>query len=258
MPIVFAQSVTTPTVAPSFLPTDVSGLFQWLIAGDGTYQDTGTSTPAIADNDRVGGWVPKTGSSNTEEWTQTTAGQRPTLKTNIFNGLPAVLTAGPAFEGYLKSGVSPGFSALTAAEIFIVLKVATEASNQGIYDFSPTDGTLHPYSGDGLIYDSFGTSARKNSIAFTPGTLSAPHLYNAITTSSEYTMSINGTQLFTTGTNTVSFNTLGVEAWIGVNSEGAGSDAYFAEICVYNAKISAGNRTSLKAYFASKYSITIA
>ena len=56
---------------------------------------------------------------------------------------------------------------------------------------------------NGLIYENFGTTARKNAI--TPGvTMTAWHIYTVRSASAAYDMRQNGgTTIFTTGTNTV-------------------------------------------------------
>lgn len=70
--------------APAFNPANLSGLSLWLSADVGTFQDTGRSTPAAADNDPVGGWTDQSGAGNHGQ--QATSTLRPLLKLNSQNG----------------------------------------------------------------------------------------------------------------------------------------------------------------------------
>ncbi len=45
---------------------------------------------------------------------------------------------------------------------------------------------------------------------------------------------------------------------LGVNAAGQFLTGDFAEIIIYNAKLSGGNKTSVKTYISTKYGLTIA
>lgn len=70
----------------AFSPDDIAGLVAWFTPDFGTYSDSGLTTPVSADGSAVGGWDNQ--ATGVTDATQGTAGSRPTLKTNIQNGLP--------------------------------------------------------------------------------------------------------------------------------------------------------------------------
>lgn len=77
-----------PSIAASkitFVPTDISGMFGYYDFTDpaSLYTDTGRTTPVSVDGDSIAGVTDKSGATN--HLTQTTAGARPTYKTNILN-----------------------------------------------------------------------------------------------------------------------------------------------------------------------------
>jgi hypothetical protein len=128
----------------------------------------------------------------------------------------------------------------------------------GLWTFNPdgvSQATHYPYS-DGNIYESFGTTARKTVGNPTPS-LAAWRLYNISSASGAYTVRLDGTQIFTTGTNTVGFPTapqLG-RSWTTTFTTYFPGD--YAELIVCSV-LSGGDRTSMNAYIASEYSLTIA
>src|SRR5437764_592279 len=67
-------------------PNQVSNLTLWLKADAGTFQDTGNTTPASADNDPVGSWRDQSGGGLDVQ--QGTSTKRPLLKLNVLNGNP--------------------------------------------------------------------------------------------------------------------------------------------------------------------------
>lgn len=76
----------------------------------------------------------------------------------------------------------------------------------GLWRFTgPAQGTIEhiPFT-DGVIYDACGRTVRKTTVNPTTS-LTAPVVYEVISTSLEWTNRLNGAQLFTTATNTVDF-----------------------------------------------------
>jgi hypothetical protein len=107
-----------------FAPTQLSGLVLWLKAGVGTYQDTGFSTPAVADGDPVGGWQDQSGQGH--HATQATAAAKGTLKPSIKNGKSVV-----HFDG-VDDYLAATFGAATPFHLFVVLSPSGGgASNVG-------------------------------------------------------------------------------------------------------------------------------
>lgn len=239
-----------------FTPASIASLYIWLKSTAGLFQDSGFVTPASADGDLVGGWQDQSG--NARHFTQSDANQVPVLKTGILNGLPILRSDGTTFAGVGKTLIGPNMSALTAGEIFIIVAALADPGastvGAGLWKFGTSgSGELYPFNGDANIYEEFGSTTRSATGNPTPA-LTSFRLYNVVTTSSELTTFIDGTQFFTTATNTVGFSTT---PWLfqGANSSFSGD---IAEAVICSAKISGSDKTNLKAYFASRYGLTIA
>ena len=245
-------TITAPAAGPA-----TTNLWTWLKADAGVYSDAGT-TPATN-----GGTVQQWNDSHTgaRHFAQATAGNRPTWVTNAINTtLPALrfdptVVDTPATAQYL---LGPSASALTAGEIFIVVKKAGADPGDGtkasLWDFEANgNSNVYPYS-DGHIYDGWGSGSRYDSGDPTPS-VNTWRLYNVVSTSSEWTSFIDGTQQFTTSPGNVAFGipNLGRDTNTG---KGFGGDV--AELIMYSAKCSAPDKVQTKAYIAAKYGLTIA
>jgi hypothetical protein len=214
--------------APTF--SDITGLFLHYSTSFGTTDATK--------------WSPRSG---TGDCTQPTAGQRPIITASAINGRPGYrLTAAG-----VKNWILPALASLTAAHAFLVVYKDADPGNGGAWWETGDAGassSATPFT-DGTIYDNFGTTVRKT--VGNPATaLNAPHIYEVITASGEWTAKLNGTQLFTTGTNTV-----GWDAAPTLGSAATSTDAYLGDFVLFNAKLSAGNATiardRLKAWFGT-------
>jgi hypothetical protein len=98
----------------------------------------------------------------------------------------------------------PSLAALTEGEIFAKLKVTNTTGGGGLWDMGSTGFSSHVPFTDNLIYESFGTTVRKDSI--TPGvTMTDWHTYSVYSKSAAWANYINGVQKFSTGTNSVGF-----------------------------------------------------
>ncbi len=220
------------------------------------FQDLGTlfttsggSTNVAADGDRIGRAEDKSG--NARHFTQATGDNRPVWKASILNS-HGVMRVGDGATTYLDG---PDLSALTAGEVFIVLSRPAEDTNYGLWDMgADTVSTLYPWDGDSNIYDEFGTTARKQVGDPTP-TLAAWRLYNVVSVAGEWTAFLDGAQLFTTGTNTVGFS---ATPGLARNDSTQALGADIAEFILFGRKLSAGEKTQMKFYFASRYALTIA
>lgn len=227
---------------PYFEPSQLGGLLQGWIKAD-------SETP-VADGTAV---VPTERSGSGLTVTQATGSAQPLYKTNILNGLPAY-----QFDGVDDQLLLSTLAALTAGEVFLIVK-ANNDPGVGIKALwrlgtEPTNSGIYPWT-DGQIYEEFGTTVRKTVGNPTPSLSSAFRLYNVISAAGEFTVNLDGTQLFTTATNTVGFPaapTLG---------KGIGATFFAGQWCEWvllNAKASTTQRAHLKAYFASKFALTIA
>lgn len=223
-------------------PTDVTNCELWLAADN---------IVGLNDGDAVTTWSDASG--NARDATQATAAKKPIYKTAIVNGEPIV-----RFDGSDDVLALPNFlTGFTAGEMFVVVKIDVDppaASGQtGCWNFGSGARSHYPFT-DGTIYDHFGTDTRKTTVDPTPA-LTSFRLYNAISASGEWTSNLNGTQLFTTATNTVGWSTAPL---VGQSSEGGGDfylDGDIAELALYSRKVTTTERDDLESYFSTKYSL---
>lgn len=198
-------------------------------------------------------WADKT--TNGNNYTQPTSASQPTLGTAI-NSKPTVTFSNGTSNKYVSKS---GSWSLTAAHVFVVGKLIADPTTGTIYGFwrFGTGGAecAVPFT-DGIIYDDFGSSTRRTTSNPTPS-MTSPFLYEVVSTSSEWTNKLNGTQLFTTATNTVSWDLsgssiggssgtgyLGLTAWLGGD---------LGEVILYNGKLSTSDRSSLVSSYINGY-----
>jgi hypothetical protein len=151
-----------------------------------------------SDNDAVATWPDSSG--NARDLTSGTG----IYKANIQNGLPIV-----RFDGVDDSYVVPDLSALTAGTVFIVVRVDNDppgaAGQTGLWGLGTDSNSTHfPYT-DSVIYDQFGTTARKTTGDPTVSLSAGFVVYNAISAAADWRSYLNNTLHFSTGTNTVGF-----------------------------------------------------
>lgn len=242
-----SQEVRRRVMLPAAAGPPLTGLKLWLKAGD----------VSGVDGDPVATWPDASGESNNA--TQATAGNRPTLKTNIINGLPVVRFLGTATLGNNDGHLNlPDFcSSFTAGEVLILAKRVEDPPvdqfNSGLWLFGTSGNSTHVPFTDGTIYDGWGTSVRKTVGNATPS-LTSWFIYDIASASGEWTARVNNNILFTTATNTVGFSTAPVLG-------GYPPGAYYlqgdvAEMLVYDHALSAGERAALVAYINAKYGLS--
>jgi hypothetical protein len=237
----------------AFLPTDIAGLQLWYKPNDTStlFQDA-AKTIAAGNGDVVGAVVDKSG--NAKDGTQATTARKATRQDGVING-KVVLRFDGADDFYNIGDLS----SLTAAEIFIVVKIDADpppdTTSDGLWDFGAVSAaTRYPFATDSIIYDGFGSTARKTTV--NPATsLTQFNLYNVVSISGEWTNFLNGTQLFTTATNTVGFNVVNT---LGNTIAPTHLDGDIAEVILYNHKLSPTSKTQIKQYIANEYGLVIA
>jgi hypothetical protein len=225
---------------PEFAPDDITGLVRW-------YRPEGLA--AFADNDPIGTW-PDDSAANVDATQSSTA--RPIRKDAILNGQPIVRFDGS--NDYFNIG---DLSALTEGEAFLVIKLDTDPPSDpqsGLWNLGDagTSDCHFPYI-DGVIYDSFGTTARKTTVNPTPSLSAAFHIYSVYSASADWANSLDGVSLFSTGTNTVSFSAV---ATLGTSlSIGRFLDGDIAEFILYDHKLSTGDRADVMTYLQDKFGL---
>lgn len=180
---------------------------------------------------------------------------RPLLKTAVVNGLHAVL-----FDGVDDSmTLGNPMSGASAGTLFMVVKAALDP-NTGVMTGHPLMGwgsgggaiiALYPFT-DGQIYDDWGATVRKTTGNPTPS-LAAFHIYEVVSAAGAWTNWINGTQHFTTATNTVGWGTSPQYGAFG----GFFFNGHLAEVCAYGSALSPGDRSLVRAALGTKYAITV-
>lgn len=230
-------------------PSDISNIWEWWEPSRET---------AYANNDA---FTTLTGQFASRDWNQGDAAHKCTYKTNIINGLAASYHDAQPFEqGWDFPASVPDPSALTAAHIFIVIKLENDPPTTdfetGIWAFGSSGlGAHYPFS-DGKIYDDFGSTTRK--AINDPGiALDTWRVYEVISTSSEWTALIDGSQIHTTGTNTVGWPSSGQTA-LGINrDETVGFQGWIAGAYMFSAKKTGSDRTTLITYINSRFGLSV-
>jgi hypothetical protein len=243
--------------AAAFDPLTLSP-YVWLQFNDIStlFTDSAGMTPVTADGDKIGKASDKSG--NARHFTQADNDRRASYETNVINGL----AAGEFGHSVATTAslVGPDISSLTEGEAFVVIKAEADPPGDppgnGLWHLGSASSSSHVPYADATIYDAFGTTARKTT--GDPATaLTSWRLYNAVSASGEWTSFIDGTQHYTTGTNTVGFTNA---PRLGGSFDSA---SYYwvgqiAEFILFSSKLSGTDKTNLEAYFASRYGLTIA
>lgn len=208
----------------------------------------------LSNGDPVPTWTDSSGNSNTA----TSAGPTDLIyRTNAINTTLPAVSFGELGTSYFTF---PDFaSAFTAGEVYLVVKLdadpASDGSTSGLWDFGTSGSFVAvPYT-DGHVYDDWGQTTRPDQ-GVTGGIMSSWTVYSLWSASNDYASFLNGTSLYTNGTNTVAFRT---NLQLG---RGLSADQHLkgkvAEMIMYNGKLSSGDRLIVKTYLHDKYGLTIA
>jgi len=203
-PFIFAPPVTPPGQPP---PTDVSDLQLWLPV---------SAITGIGDGGAISSWPDQSGNSRNATGTGTSS-KKPQYKTSGGpNGGPRVrLTLSSGDGGDQRYFTLPNFlTSFTAGEAFIVLILDADPSATSGLEGIPLSvgglsggGPRYSDDSDGIIYDNFGSSNIKTT-ANPSDNLAAWHVYNVRAASGAWSNHVNGTQIFSTATNTVAWTTV--------------------------------------------------
>jgi chitodextrinase len=237
----WSSIVSATTDAAPFTPSDETGGVRWFKANDEVYSD----------NDPVGTMTDQFGVlSGTAA-----GGARPTFKTAIVNGQSVY-----RFDGLANVVALGDLSALTQAEIFIVVKIdgpdpPLDGAFSGLWELGSTGvfATHYPWT-DGNVYEGFGAASggRKTVGNLTPA-LTSWRIYSVYSAANDWAAYLDGVQVFSTGTNTASFPAAGKLG------EGNGTayhlDGDVAELVMYDHKLASGVRTDVIDYLKSEYGI---
>lgn len=211
--------------------------------------DASTVTGSL--NDSIATWPDSFGSFNA---TEHTAGLGMQLKPAAQNGLNVLQVDVNRFYNLPTSLLNGA----TAATVMAVIKHDSDPSSStgAITDGFGTGTTSHHPFSDNVIYDSFGTSARKTVGDPTPNLATTYRIYGIRSASADYTFHLDGTSLLSTGTNTVAINGTGVGSrYLGANALLTILTARFAEVAFFNAALNTSDRQKMEGYLAWKWGI---
>lgn len=178
----------------------------------------------------------------------------------------------PAVKMYAAAGLSvdvagwftlPNFmTGFTAGHIFIVMQKITKTSvvpgrsGPPIGDWGSNTDEYFVFSTDNKIYDSTGSSVRKTTAD--PGDITTnAFVYEVQTASGAWSNYKDGTQLFTTATNTVAFGTGPKVARSTTNTKKF--DGYISEIIFYSRVLddATERKAVIHAYLNDKYGFSL-
>lgn len=234
----FAISIST------FIPTQIAGLKLWLDA----------TQMGLSDGTAVTTWTDLSTAGN--NFTQSTAGNKPVFHTNIINSLPAVQFDGT--DDFMSSAANPVAVPLSA---FVVTQPTLNTASQKSY---------------ATIIHAVTTSVG----LFMAARLTTNFWGTFVTTSGD----LSSTNALTSGTNYLLENTVasvgaipflyqrGVQVATSANSEigpangggGLGKDlinanrqyaGYIAEVLIYDTVLSSGDRATVENYLIAKWAL---
>lgn len=187
------------------------------------------------------------------DFTQAIGASQPQYKASILNGLGVV-----RFDGSDDRLENVNPSALTAAHLFMVIKVVSETSATGVWQFGTSGNTDHYAFTDGEIYDGAASNTRRN-----PGNptlaLTDWRVVEVTSVSGAWDYLLDGAHGFASGdtlptaSNTVALNTnckIGVWGTLEKACDIAG-------VYVFSAKLSAPNRTLMVNYLNDRFGLSI-
>lgn len=233
-------------------PTSGGGVLPhtWHYAGSGAlYQDAAQTIPAVADGNPIGASVNQGSDSHTI--IQAVAGNKPTLKLNIKNGLPVYRCDGNDYIDATYTG------ALTDPyTAFSVAKLGAGLANDNVtyYMFGtkglPVQSNFLKYNG--TIPDTFAMRQTNN----IDGTITATdtwHIWSGLfngATSRLWIDGVGGGLLALVSLNPAGF-TLGAR-----NGGGLSWNGDIAEILIYDSNLSTADKNQVGQYLSTKYAIT--
>lgn len=236
--------------SPVYTPPSISSAsyMQWCEARHETYSD----------NDPVSILHDQSGNGN--HWTQATSGEQPIFKTGIVNSQAVIRFDGSDDSLTLALDILSGKS---AGEVFIVVKVDNDppgaSAQSGLWnqDGDGTNACHYPFT-DGTIYEAWGSTSRKTAVNPTPS-LASWRLYNVASAASDFKIRLDGTQIYSTGTNT--FASFSSPIRLGRSDSLFGNvylDGDIALIAIVDAVLNSTDRDAIEAEIASIYGLTIA
>ena len=242
----------------NFNPRMIGGLVLWLDASDPSANGVPPGNATTLQT-----WVDKSTQGNNA--TQATAGNRPTFNTNQINGKGAIIFGVSKFMSVGSSGFPSGSAARTWFGV-----VNTSSASTGAYVFLYGTNTLNQYwsplnigspftVNSALFIDTFGRGAYgSTSIANSTNYIFEMN-YTAGTNLSQTAMIINGNAQTVTANIDAVPNTVLSLGYISSSGSGGASQPWIgqiAELIFYNSSLSATAQGNVRRYLAKKWGIT--
>jgi hypothetical protein len=246
--IPFASAMMLGGGGGLFVPSQLSSLKVWLEADDVNK----TNGALVAGSD----WVDRMGNVTLSGGSAT----NPVMNTNVLNGHSALNWAGSTNSTQRFGMGTTILSGVASCCFFMVYAVANDPPSTArgggcVTGFSSdTQSSHHPYE-DGTIYEGMGSSARKTTVNPTPA-LTTFRIYSAHSAANDFRTYLDGTQLYSTATNTV--NTGSATRYVG-GSAGAVTDAFNGRLCsvlVLDDSLTTGNRQKVEGWLAWRFALT--
>jgi hypothetical protein len=230
---------TTETAGPA----DVAGMVRW-------YKPE--SLTGYADGDPIPTWTDASGAGVAA----TAAGAaRPICKTAIANGFRVA-----RFNGTSQYFGIGDLSALTAGEAFVVVKLDADPTASGTtaglwHTGTDTGATQFPFTGDGVVYDQFGTNARHTTADPAANLAAAFRIYSVFSATNSWQNFVDGVQVVAEVTsNNAQFNAASV---LGAGGSPVANflDGDIAEFILYDSKLSGPDRAVVMDHLTAKYGL---
>jgi hypothetical protein len=180
--------------------------------------------------------------------------QRPTFKTNVINGKPAVYFE---YDGTLKQlAANHDPAGISDAELIAVVRAVSATPSfdnaGGFLNVSNDAQTQHYPWIDGVIYDSFG---RVDRTSFTPSVSPADwHAINIRSTPATKTTHMNGVLQHTAGAGATLF--LGAVR-VGWSAASLTFNGWIALVAIYTRVLSTEDRAAAAEYILANYGLTL-
>jgi hypothetical protein len=181
---------------------------------------------------------------------QGSPGYRAGTSVDAINGYPCVRTGLNNWFQYAAAIVD----GLTEGEVFAVLASDGDppGTPNGLWHFSASDYSAQwPWS-DGNVAEVWGRATQVVVGNPTP-TLTTPRIYNVVSAAGEWTVRLDGTQLYTTPTNTPSF--LATAPYVGRSKDAYYFAGRIAQVMVFDRSLSAAERAGVEAYLNWHWSL---
>lgn len=253
--------MTGPQGAPPSPP--LTGLFVWLktpIAGlvdNDVFTDFGVGADIQWPDSSGNGWDAAHDANVTSPVYRTTS--------VTINGLPVVSFNAAIPHGMHTDNIRSVADGLTEASIYIVGRINNDPpasqAKAGLITLNNVGDFLTEFPGvlssDEILSSTF-RSARVN-IGDPATSLASPFYYGVLSQSADYKVRLNGSEIFSTGTNTFATTDAGVPSYlIGHSFSGTFNfwyDGVIAEILIYDHFLDAGEITDIETYLADRFAI---